>query len=745
MKRTTACLLGIAAMMSAGATPPPAKALKSAGNAGIFSSGTKINPALPGHAVRHAQSADGSILSESFETDETDGKWLPEGWSRQNLTTDLNCSWHVSAPPSAYYPAPADGSKYIWLLYSAAEQDEWLISPEIEPGEDCELSYSIFFQPAGLFDLSYYDEATNDLTEKHIAATLEIHVREAGGQWQKIKDIADDYMDMSYAEMVMSSPTSLSRQSVSLAAYAGKKIQFAFRYVGKDGDSMFLDAVRVGLPALEPAYSWEPSTLYWGTLKDDDSWAFSPRSIAQLPVNTPVTWANNTFVDNAAYTWTYTDPVTLEEAVSTDESLQLTLAPNYANAANGTPLYPAPVLTASAPGRADGSYRSFIEYYQAGGYPEVTLQDGTAASFGLLPFDIGTDGFDIMTAEPYDFGEPAVPIFGYSNRTEQWWTGYTFPDGAEEGEKSYINAYYNFLYTTPAPIVINGLWTQVKGQVSEGAGFLAEIILIDENFNMGETIATATCKGSDVMLSEGGVQNFLTLPFKFDEPVVISSEVAPAYIVKISGFNDPANVTYFAPAQSLLPNADELCFGWVEKMTVREGKTNSSQFPIAYIEGPYGDCYNSFMINLDAYYPWLTAADDAIELTEPAPGKEIALDSYHDAGNLTCTQADGSALPEWLHFAATGRYNSATATFTADPSATDRECSVVITAPGVSKALTVKQTGSAAIAGLSAGEANPVTAIYTTTGRRVTSADALPAGIYIVRYADGSTAKLPVR
>ncbi len=50
-----------------------------------------------------------------------------------------------------------------------------------------------------------------------------------------------------------------------MTQFAGKKTKFAFRYVGSDGNTMFIDAIGVGYPELEDISYTNPfETLYWG-------------------------------------------------------------------------------------------------------------------------------------------------------------------------------------------------------------------------------------------------------------------------------------------------------------------------------------------------------------------------------------------------------------------------------------------------------------------------------------------------
>ena len=87
----------------------------------------------------------------------------------------------------------------------------------------------------------------------------------------------------------------------------------------------------------------------------------------------------------------------------------------------------------------------------------------------------------------------------------------------------------------------------------------------------------------------------------------MSQDICSAYVLRFSGFNDPDNVTYFAPYQSAVDNPDGFALGWVQKEITMNGETKSSLTPVAYYSG-----FQSFAIMVDGAYPWLDADADII-------------------------------------------------------------------------------------------------------------------------------------
>lgn len=643
-----------------------------------------------------------------------------------------------------YAPAAPDGDHYAEIIYSSSDQDEWLITPEVAVRQDMRFSFSVYFQPAFLFDLSdgYVDWDDVAFKERHVAATLQVHVAVDGGEWTLLKDLADDWQDVPLKDMLYETPD-WTKMTFDMSAYVGHSVKFAFRYVGKDGDSMFLDDVRVGLPELEPSYANPAGSLFWGFNKE---WGVMPYSILMEPVYTPLTWTNTTYDGSAVYSWEYQDAENGKETATYEgEDLTMTCLPDYTSGnTTRNNIYAMPVLTASAPGASDGSYAGAADFFQAGGKAEWPLEDETTTTFGLATCDLLTDGMTIMTVEVDDPAEAATPIFGHNARTTEWWTNHYFDGDQGETDKAEVNGIINFFQSPASPMVIHGLWLNAKGQISENAEFKAEVFpLSDEFVPADEPLAVATCKGSEVVMQEGGVQYYLTVPFVFDTPLVVSSEDFAYYIVKVSGFNSD-EVTYFAPLQSALPDATGMCYGWLDIRINYEGAERSTLVPIANFESEFGECYNSFYVNLDATYPWLQGEESDFEAPADGESRTFVLDSYYDGAELafTADTPDG-ALPEWLDARVEGRYGETRLTLSvARNESASRSCEVTVSAPGVSKVLSVRQSapdGIVSVAG-NAAEAE-VTGVYDTLGRRVNRADR-SGKVYVVKHADGRTRKI---
>lgn len=690
-----------------------------------------INPRLK--KSLKAQSTSSAIaLSEGFEGYDGTDTWQPEGWATESKGTPIESdhieAWLVSTAMQ-YAPEPI-GSYYNVIYYSVEEKEEWLISPQVTLTEHPMLYYHAYVSPLFLFNLNNVDWDAYEFTSKEPAANLQILIKAEGdAEWTVIKDYYEEYKDYTLQELFsIEDPSNLEKFSIDLSAWASKKAQIAFRYFGTDGNTMMVDNVTLSEPSLEAKYSYPLGTLFYGMSKD---WSAMTLSLPMLPVGEELYWYNTSEDYDVDCEWQYHDWATNDIATTNTTDLAATYYPDYTSeftCRNNT--YDSPKLTISKEGAAPGEFSRY-SYFQAGGRAEWKIS-GDIKVFGMLPFDINTEGFDIAVVD--NDMKPAIPIYGYSEDVDAFWTNYTFQGQEEEGEGVKLTGIFNYYYTMAQPLVISEAWIPAKGQIGENALFTLDIIPLDDEGVMLDPIATATCKGSDMTMEEGGSQNFYTIPFKFNTPVVMSQDVCFSYIIRLSGFNDPENVTYFAPYQSSQDHPDGYALGWIEKMITMNGETRSSLSPMAYYSG-----YQTFAINLDAAYPWLDAEKNEVNIDATGMA-EVALGSYYDGAELTATQADGSALPEWLNATISGRYNNAKVEFTAsaDKAAT---CDVKIAGPGVSQIITVN-TGSSSLNSIANDEAEVVN-VFNVSGQQI-SGD-LPAGLYIVRDSNGKVSKKIVK
>lgn len=719
--------------------------------------GNVIRPQFSRAAARAEAPATADVLFESFESwDGTTATWVPDGWtveSKGDASLLYYQKWYPSAQPQ-FGPAPTDGDYMYGVVYAGVSQDEWLISPVFTPGENMNLYFDMNVDPFWFYDSS--DGAINwdNMTfvgEPKIVSDLKVCVREEGGQWVTVRDFAEECKSMTVNEMLNYNPNQvLLPQNVDLSAFTGKKIQFAYQYVGVDGNSYYVDNIRVGLPQLDaPVYMMPLSTQYWGFDRDLNSVNFTS---AILPAFDDIVFSSYDWVPDATYSWSYNDPADTDNWLTEEgDMLTVSYGTDYTNDfTTRSNLYYLPTLSVSAPGAASADYKNPADYMQIGGMPNFKFNDGTAIEMGMLPFQIHNDGLGVYTYRP-DFGV-SIPVFGYDDQTDNFWKSYSFPE--EEDANNPDNAVrmtkiINMIYPSATyAIVATGVhipaYTRSIGGNVEFTATIHPMVLDEEaggfipDFNT--VVARASLLGKDIMiLSEGDDSPDLSdLCFTFDAPVALqATDDVQAFVVAISGFNNP-EVGYFCPFQQLQASDVPMAFGWLYKEITYDGSTRSSISPLMDLDADE-PMMCAFAINIEGFIPWLHCEAESIEISNN--GTVVGLDSYYAAEELTVT------APEWAIATLTGRYGETALTVNAEYSDTAREGELTVSAPGVTKTFKLIQpagTGLGIEDEIADAASDTVTAIFDLAGQQL-KADTLPAGVYLVKYASGKVRKAIVK
>ncbi len=703
----------------------------------------------PRKNVAKSQQKDGYVFYENFsDWDGEDWFWVPEGWTVEHYG---DCSWEDGWLPQMANPwlgiEGVDGDNVFGILYSMDQQDEWLITPEVEVGADMELSYWFNLDPFWFYSTENVDwDLWDYVGDKIITYTFQVMIQEEGGEWVMLRDYAQEYLDYTFDELYEMSNAPMQKQTISLAEYANKKVKVGFRYLGTDGNSIFIDAVGIGYAPLENVVYMSPlHTLYYG-LTNDETFSYLTNDYAFYPVYAPTTWINMS-EDEATYTWTYNDPETGEEVTSDDQDeLSVTYVPDYRSEASlKNNFFYAPTLKAeNAIGQA-ASYTAPYKAFQAGGKAERNF-DGIDYEFSLLQFAPDALGLGFVDVRDDSQGAYSVPVFGYNEFTDQYWLNYSL--GGEEpieGDYSHLIGIANlFVPSDEADIVAKGISVYGWGRIFPEAQLTATIYALDEEWHSDIStftkIASATISGDQVLNNSGfDAKDYLFLPFVFDEPVAFrATDEHPAYVFMLEGFNSEY-VEYFAPLQSVKPAEFDYSFGYMlNKIDVSAhtgGEPYYSFKSIRYIDedGEYVFPTGGFTIGLLAEYPWLTADVEQIIIGEDAEEATAALGSYYDGSQLTVE------APAGLTATVAGRYNECVLTV-ARTSTEAVEGNVVVKGPGVEVTIPVKADLQTGISEINA-EAG-VKAIYDLSGRQV---DATTQGVYIVKYNDGTVRKVTVK
>lgn len=688
------------------------------------------------------------LFYEGFEGNPDTGNisWLPDGWERTSkgdpTLTDIE-KWYNGTTTSTVdnMPSGAEGSRFELIVASNdKQQDEWLMTPTMTIRDNDRLSFKVYFLPFYFFytDSKHYDWQNGQWINQEICQDFKLYVRIDGEEnFTLLHSFAEDYMGVSYNDLMKDDLGGKMKDfTQDLTAYVGKKVRFAFQYIGMDGNAVMIDAVRVGFPETTPAYSAPYSTLYYGTMLNGN-YSLAPETVAVFPAASPIVFTNDSpYIEGQTFSWSAKSADGEEITSDSEDDFTVSFNPVYAGTSTefvaADNWHPLPTLTMSAPDHSPASYTWDIRAMQTGGNAAYNIAGQTETSrFGLLQSNPSLD-FDFLT-EDIDFGVQSVPVFGHNAGSTEWWTDHFFNGEPQEGESVSVRAILNYIYPASSPLVINGVTFMGYGLINENSRMKVEFIRLNEDFEPEETaFASAEISGKDVIGRDPEMNSILAFPFTLDAPVVIDANDAPAYIVKLSGFNSD-EVPYFAPLQSWKPA--DICLGFAEVAITSNGVTRPSYIPSANFSNEYGEMMSGFCFNFDAYFPWLIASEETINLSSGVKA-EVALDSYLD-GTAYKVEA-----PEWLTATVTGRYKNARLELVADKAQEARKGTVTISATGVSKTFTVEQ----AMTGIDniAADGRTVKEIYTISGQRV-DADNLFPGVYVVKYTDGTVAKTIVR
>lgn len=680
----------------------------------------KLNPRLE---------ADGNQFSlwESFETD--GDKNFPDGWIT-SLTNDLD--WYVGSPLYSGV-TPTDGYYAGFATCFNLHDASWLISPEFTPMQGEQLMFDLYFDVRSLYvwstegDDKNIDEEDGLILKRENAENMKVCVSVDGGEWVEINNLWDKFGKLGYWDIMYDySEPEFRRFTIDMSEYAGKnvKIGFCHQYLNEDfGYGMFLDAVRVSKPSVETSYMLPMGLMFFGIT--DELLGFQNMGI--VPYNTPITWLNLTGDEDMQYKWEYSNIATESCFSSSDMDLDASYAPDYSDDPE-TPhtAYTFPTLTATNASGTSGSYTyaDGVGAIMAGSDPELPTVEGDILKFGMTTFD-PADDLQICNA---DFSTPA---FGHSPMTKDWWTDHYFQGEQEEGDMAEITSNINFFYTTGNPIVIDAVRVVSMVECEPDAEFKLEVVSLNEDFTPGTVLAETSLKGSRMVAVDMDYAPFpdmYILPFMFDKPVVVDGV---NFFVRVSGFNSD-KVTLYAPVQSYEPK--ELCYSFATLHTVSPSMGADVE---SIIPASLDDNYVSYVMMLDAHYPYLTCADSEFESSMDEPSKTFNLESSYPAEELEVEDEDG-ALPEWLEVEKSGRYGNAKLTVTVKGGGNNEIARLMVSAPSVSKDFVIKRGAWSGIDELTDAVAEVGQQIFDLSGRRLSAEPA--DGIYIVKRVkpDGS-------
>ena len=700
-------LLSIFALMSTAGTMSARNDIFHKATERVNMGRNKINPMLVQNKFKNAKTASvasraaslpqGVVLWEDFEEWDGTDSWVPEGWTFEHKKLQADHPGWKAYPYDPYDPINYPSTSYIFL-YFTEPVDEWLISPEFT------IENGMIFQADCFNAGSYYYDIDAEMWTSNInsiekANDFIIHISTDGGTtWTPLYSIPDEMSKLGYTKAYEYwDRHGWETIQLPLDDYVGQTAKIAFQIVGNpESEAAGVDNIVVGYPKVDVSYQKPMSALYYGLTDTDIN---VPGTFMVVPVYAPVTFTNTSTTPEADYLWSYDHTDGQQTSADSDE-LTIVYGTNHeSEKTSRNNIYETPVLTGSGDMLASATY-SLPGFIQAGGRGEYQIHYTDTDDYEWL--QLGLTVADPVTEGTRTYAYITVPYFGYNNESDRYWTKRAFEITDQEYEADYrdnadnwsrLTRYANFFYTSDTPIVIEGIRTNGYGRgygiggAMTNAKFTAEIYIIGDNFEISETPDyTVDCKGEDfTVIDRGTFNHIITVNFKLDEPIVISSADGEAFIVAITGFHDPDNVEYFSPEMSKYDNPDDLALGWVGKETCWGGyRLPASWSPVcSYTEETElpGEQLISFYIMLDGVYPWLEG-ESRVEIPTAEP-VTLKLDSYYDGSDLTI-----SGVPSWLKAEITGRYDKTTLTLTALDNS-DEGAVLTISAPGVSKKVTV--------------------------------------------------------
>lgn len=726
-------------------------------------------------------------LYESFEGwDGQDEDWVPSNWSRIVTADTLknfngNCTWHVSSAVS-FGPQPADGN-YQATCNAAIQyddnfnaitypQDEWLISPEVTVKANEKLMFTAGYSPLFLFNTTTGVDWTNmKFSKREVSATIKVLVREAGGEWKQLLDVYDLYKDMDF-ETLFDDYSDVDNYSyiLPLADYVGKKVQVAFRYVGADGNVVGIDAVKIGVPQPQAAYLRPQGAFFFGF--SDDYKFLSDKDgngLMLTPAYTDITWQNNSNSESESFSWQYDTPDD-KTGTSTNENLTVNYPANYKTTYNW---FNIPTLTASAEGATDSKYKWSGLGFQAGGHAQFANTDNTTTQYGVGNYDINNQFYQIQA-------DDNQPLYGYFDGIDKVWTQIF-------GTQAHLYGIANYFEEPLHPYSLSKVSVMGKGEFASDALLKLNVIELDEDGNLGDTLATAECKGADVIQTTVNSVNgtkYATIPFTLKEAISVDS---PIFVV-LEGFDNSKTKTFGAFQSGADPSGETN--GYFLLRTTSDGETTEALYPLSALSTSAGPCYSSFLFNLNADYGWFELDDKNVTYDEegtvivnlPAANAtatfdvlaSVAKDQWQyqfDTDNgtapewITATLADAKAADDVIDGRGKITFSAANLPAGVD----ERATSVVIGTPAGYKEFYIVQSNGSGIANVasqlgvkatSVGGDFAVSApagvsgvsVFTVAGQLVKTAAVsgncvVPAqdlahGIYLLRFTNGSTVKV---
>lgn len=609
-------------------------------------------------------------LFESFENwDGTTFNWIPDNWSKKstatvNETTNYCPTWTTFRGDGYYTPYAVDGNFYALCSFSeeqrdadgkviaeAEQQDEWLVSPTTQKAITASnyLHFDLGFAPIYTFlkSITLTEAGTLDKWEidlNNVVYDLEIlvatNMRNASynesaynAKIFKLSDIVREMIgdaDLTDAATVTSLLiTGWHHYSIPLGDFAGNSVRVAFRYTGKKGGSVMLDAVRISDKLPMALYDKPDGSFYWGF--SNEGMVATTKGIL-IPAYTNTTWRNFSNDDADSFTWNY--EAGNDKFTSTDRNLAMPgiKADNM--------LLSWPVLEAKADNHIS-TYNGETDIYiddtfvqrtpqgvaKVGGMSMIPMSESLAVQFAAGNFDATKLTWTAQWGpNSYAFG---------TGSASQWAEMTNYQYGSVDG--------IGELFETPAaPYVFNQVILPLESVFNLGATisctiYRAKALGYDMYELTDEVIAQATTSiPVKIESAQGTGQMF---QFDFAKALVINE---PIYIT-ITGFSNTSLITCAPLSQAYNhDNGRGTAFVILKSLEGKEDWHVEVASMLAAINEA-GNMAISHCIGLNATFPYMHSNDGNIfDALTTGETKTFDIDSYWYP-----TKSDGNDLNGW--------------------------------------------------------------------------------------------------
>lgn len=782
MNKTTLVALGLALPALGALAIVPQEETPVAGKAAPMAFGKQLKSSLRAQGAA-ADSENRNSFFEGFEERDPSAfgnvanRWLPQGWSEfsrkgnahvGNNDNKWDLTWltmsneTTGSIPAQFATTSFSGECFAYIMCDVMwaekegpnlEQDEWLVTPALNPKAEEWLYFKLQFRPGWCL----YNRDNKDFTGEN--NLLEVYATEGEGnsdsEWVKLWSLKD-YINQNYTEEQLLAD--MNRYDVNVYApiyvnvsdFVGKDVKFAFRYYGVNGQGMALDDVALGVPMPKPSY-----TLPGGFFKQQSLTPTMQEIDGDyrmlIPFGVEATWVN-TSEDILSNEWTY---AVADGSSATSEAKNLT-TPAYTLGQT----YPAPLLTGKFESRS-ADYRSNYSLMQAGGRLYGKGKDGYDGPLGVAYYDF------LDPKGSLAISKSTIGLHADINNQWEMLLG-RLPGSLDVLGLGSLYAATEVPYGFDYVDVTAQVTGDANGMLDEKTAFVLNVFRLPENENeeSAAVIGQAMLTGAEInSLPAIEAGNYKNLRFKLDVPVTADGDV----LVLVSPYNIEGNDGIAIPY--MRSEDDKIHGNSVVYMMVYENEENGGTYDTFYNLNYYPSSKGHFaglIMALGASYSYMEVVADAnADIKVPCEGGSHTLDirAMHSPDTWAVT-ADGVTKADWISCSALPKEGendvyTATLTFDKNESTDPRETDVYVAQAGSRVKLHVFQSGN--MSGVAEMEADKVSIsvtdgdiivnggcclaeVFNAAGEKVASAQVnsravistanLANGVYIVRAGD---------